>query len=89
MVTRRFLTIRSKQKASSAKTENQIKMNKIKLYLQESYTELVNKVSWPSWQQLQSSAILVMVASLIFAGVIFVMDFGFRNIMTTIYNLLY
>jgi hypothetical protein len=30
-----------------------------------------------------------MVASLIFAGVIFVMDFGFRNIMTTIYNLLY
>jgi preprotein translocase subunit SecE len=77
------------QKLPTAKTDNQKKMNKIKLYLQESYTELVNKVSWPTWAQLQSSAIVVMVASLIFAGVIFVMDFGFRNIMTTIYNLLY
>ncbi|NCB97446.1 MAG: preprotein translocase subunit SecE [Bacteroidia bacterium] len=64
-------------------------MNKIKLYFQESYTELVKKVSWPSWAQLQSSAIVVMVASAIFAVVIFAMDFAFRNIMTFIYNLLY
>jgi preprotein translocase subunit SecE len=64
-------------------------MNRVKLYLQESYTELVKKVSWPTWAQLQSSAIVVMVASLIFAIVVFVMDFGFRNIMTFIYNLLY
>ncbi|MDD3035275.1 MAG: preprotein translocase subunit SecE [Rikenellaceae bacterium] len=64
-------------------------MNKIKLYFQESYTELVKKVSWPSWSQLQSSAIVVMVASAIFAVVIFAMDFAFRNIMTFIYNLLY
>ncbi|MFA6335643.1 MAG: preprotein translocase subunit SecE [Bacteroidales bacterium] len=64
-------------------------MNKFKLYLQESYTELVKKVSWPSWSQLQSSAIVVMIASLIFAIVIFIMDFGFRNIMTSIYKLLY
>ena len=64
-------------------------MNKIKLYLQESYTELVKKVSWPSWSQLQSSAIVVMIASLIFAIVIFAMDLGFRNIMTFIYKMLY
>jgi len=64
-------------------------MNKIKLYIQESYTELVKKVSWPSWSQLQNSAIVVMVASLIFALVIFAMDMGFRNIMTTIYKMLY
>lgn len=64
-------------------------MNKIKLYLQESYTELVKKVTWPTWAQLQSSAIVVMIASLIFAIVIFTMDFGFRNIMTFIYKLLY
>ncbi|MCK9628549.1 MAG: preprotein translocase subunit SecE [Bacteroidales bacterium] len=64
-------------------------MNKIKLYFQESYTELVKKVSWPSWSQLQSSAIVVMIASAIFAVVIFAMDFAFRNIMTFIYNLLY
>ncbi|HCV15121.1 MAG TPA: elongation factor Tu, partial [Rikenellaceae bacterium] len=42
-----------------------------------------------TWSQLQNSAIVVMIASLIFALVIFAMDFGFRNIMTFIYNMLY
>ena len=64
-------------------------MNKFTLYIKESYVELAKKVAWPSWSQIQSSAILVMVASLIFALVIFVMDLGFRNIMTAIYNMLY
>jgi len=64
-------------------------MKKIKTYILESYNELAHKVSWPNWAQLQSSALLVMVASVIFALVIFVMDFAFRNIMTTIYNMLY
>ncbi len=64
-------------------------MNKFTLYIKESYVELAKKVAWPSWAQLQSSAILVMVASLIFALVIFVMDLGFKNIMTAIYNMLY
>ena len=64
-------------------------MSKITLYIKESYVELAKRVTWPSWAQLQSSAILVMVASLIFALVIFVMDLGFKNIMTAIYNMLY
>lgn len=64
-------------------------MNRIALYFKESYIELAKKVSWPSWAQLQSSAILVMVASLIFALVIFAMDISFKNIMTFIYNMLY
>lgn len=78
-----------RQTASFVSVENLKKMNKIKLYLQESYIELVKKVSWPSWFQLQSSAIVVMIASLIFAVVIFTMDFSFRNIMTFIYKMLY
>jgi len=64
-------------------------MNKIKTYIQESYNELVHKVTWPNWNQLQGSAILVMIASVIFASIIFVMDFAFRSIMTTIYHTLY
>jgi len=64
-------------------------MKKIKTYILESYNELAHKVSWPTWNQLQSSAIVVMVASVIFAIVIFTMDVTFRNIMTTIYKLLY
>ncbi len=64
-------------------------MNKVAIYFKESYIELAKKVSWPTWSQLQSSAILVMVASLIFAAVVFVMDLAFKNIMTFIYNMLY
>ncbi len=64
-------------------------MNKVKLYIQESYTELVKKVTWPTWAQLQNSAIVVMIASLIFALIISGMDFGFKTIMTFIYNMLY
>ena len=49
----------------------------LKTTFKESYDELVHKVTWPSWKQLQSSSILVLVASLIIAGIIFVMDYVF------------
>ncbi len=62
-------------------------MRKFVNYLKESYTELTKKVSWPTWDKLQSSAILVMVATLIFAVVIFAMDFAFRHLMTFIYTM--
>ena len=56
-------------------------MSKIGMYFKDSYSELVHKVSWPTWSQLQNSAIIVMVASVIIAVVIFAMDFTFRNLM--------
>jgi preprotein translocase subunit SecE len=59
---------------------------KLKAYFAESYKELTQKVTWPSWQELQSSAIIVMVASLIIAVVIFLMDFAFSHIMKLIYQ---
>lgn len=62
-------------------------MRKFINYLKESYTEMTKKVSWPSWDKLQSSAILVMVASVIFAIVIFAMDFTFQHLMSAIYTL--
>jgi preprotein translocase subunit SecE len=46
-------------------------------YIEESFSELVHKVTWPTWQQLQSSSIVVLVASLIFALIIFAMDYVF------------
>ncbi|MCC8019541.1 MAG: preprotein translocase subunit SecE [Rikenellaceae bacterium] len=58
-------------------------------YVKNSYNELVHKVTWPSIKELQSSAIVVMVASLIFALVILVMDIAFENLMKFIYELLY
>lgn len=58
-------------------------------YLQEIYDEMVHKVTWPTWKELQSSAIIVMVASLLIAVVIFVMDFTFEHAMAWVYRLLY
>ena len=61
-------------------------MRKFINYLKESYAELTKKVSWPSWDKLQNSAIVVMVASVIFAIVIFAMDYCFQNLMSFIYT---
>ena len=60
---------------------------KLKAYFAESYKELTQKVTWPTWQELQSSAIIVMVASLIIAILIYLMDASFSQIMKQIYRL--
>ena len=64
-------------------------MNSIVAYIKDSYSELVNKVSWPSRSELANSAIVVLVASLLIALVIFAMDKTFEVIMKFIYGLLY
>jgi preprotein translocase subunit SecE len=61
----------------------------IKGYLQESFTELMHKVTWPTWGELQNSAVLVMVATLIVALLVAGMDFIFSRAMQFIYSLLY
>lgn len=48
-----------------------------KTYLSESYNELVHKVSWPTWKELQSSAIVVLISALIISMIVFLMDFIF------------
>jgi preprotein translocase subunit SecE len=64
-------------------------LKRIKEYFSEAYDELMHKVTWPSWKELQSSALVVMVASFIIALVIFVMDISFENMMKFIYGLFY
>jgi len=63
-------------------------MAKIKIieYAKESYDELLHKVSWPTWNELQSSAIVVSVASLIIALVVYLMDIGFSSILKGFYT---
>ena len=60
---------------------------KIKGYLKNAYIELVKKVTWPTWGDLQNSAIIVMIASFIIALVIYLMDISFSSLMKLIYNL--
>jgi preprotein translocase subunit SecE len=59
---------------------------RISNYIKESYNELVHKVSWPTRQELSSSTVVVMTASLIMAAVIFVIDFGFENLVKVFYD---
>lgn len=66
-----------------------VMLKRIKEYFQEAYDELVHKVTWPTWKELQSSALVVMVASFIIALVIFAMDISFENVMKVIYGLFY
>jgi preprotein translocase subunit SecE len=61
--------------------------SKIVAYFRESYDELMHKVSWPSWSELQGSAIVVSIASLIIALVVFLMDETFRNVLLQFYKL--
>ena len=61
--------------------------NKVVNYISESYDELMHKVSWPSWAELQGSAIVVSVATLIIAIIVFAMDEVFRNILEQFYKL--
>jgi preprotein translocase subunit SecE len=61
-------------------------MERVKNYVLESIDEVKNKVSWSKFNELQSSAILVLVASLIFALVIGLIDFGFQNALSWFYK---
>ena len=56
-------------------------------YCKESYDELVHKVTWPSLSELTNSAVVVLLASLLIAVVVFVMDFLFQNAMEFIYSI--
>ena len=55
--------------------------------IKESYDELVYKVSWPTQKQLVNSSVLVLVASVIIAAFIWVVDRVFNMLMEIIYSI--
>ena len=63
-------------------------MSKIRTYFEETTSELMTKVSWPSWSELQGSAVVVMVASLMIALLIFAMDMVFNKLMEEFYKII-
>ena len=62
-------------------------MKKFINYCKESFVELTKKTTWPTWEKLQSSAILVIVTTVLLAALLWVIDFVFQNVMTGIYTL--
>ena len=63
-------------------------MAKLGNYIQEAYDELVHKVSWPSWDELQQTTIIVLVGLIITTLVIFGMDFVSERFLTFLYSIL-
>jgi len=60
-------------------------MDKIKATFKEYLDELLYKVQWPSLDELQSSTVTVLVASIMIALAIFLMDIVFKNSMSGLY----
>ena len=64
-------------------------MNKIVSYLKDSYKELTEKVTWPNWEELQQSTMIVIVSTLVITAIISLMDFAAGGALKFVYNQLF
>ena len=64
-------------------------MNKIANYFRDSFLELKDKVTWPTWPQLQQSTMIVLAATIVITFVVLAMDFVFGNGLKFIYKQLF
>jgi len=62
--------------------------SKLGTYVQDAYDELLHKVSWPTWDELQQTTFIVLVALALVTLVVFGMDLVSENVLTFIYKLL-
>lgn len=62
-------------------------MNKVSTYFRESIRELMEKVTWPTWAQLQQSTLIVLIATVIITGVVWVMDLASNGLLKLVYSL--
>ncbi|MGC4036745.1 MAG: preprotein translocase subunit SecE [Chitinophagaceae bacterium] len=62
-------------------------MTKIANYFKESFKELTEKVTWPTWAQLQQSTMIVLVATLLFTLMVGIMDFVAGTVLKFIYKM--
>lgn len=63
-------------------------MSKFGNYIQEAYDELVHKVSWPSWDELQQTTVIVLVALAITTLLMLGMDVASEKVLTLLYNII-
>ena len=62
-------------------------MEKLKNLWNLTWDELLNKVTWPTWDELRASTILVIIASLIFAVIIYAIDLSVGSMLKFIYSM--
>jgi len=61
-------------------------MSKLTKYFRDTTEEMRYKVTWPSFEELQKSAGLVLIGSLVFAAVVGLMDVVFNKSLDVFYN---
>ncbi|MEO6963285.1 MAG: preprotein translocase subunit SecE [Puia sp.] len=62
-------------------------MNKVTTYFKESYKELLEKVTWPTWSELQQSTVIMLVAIMLITFLVYVMDIVSNGVLKFIYSL--
>ena len=62
-------------------------MNKISLYISDSYKEMMQKVTWPTWEELQQSTMIVLAATIIITTLVWIMDFASNGVLQFVYSL--
>ena len=61
-------------------------MNAIRAWFSEVYDEMMNKVSWPTREELQESTVIVLVAAVILAVCIGIIDLSTHLILGIVYR---
>jgi preprotein translocase subunit SecE len=64
-------------------------MNKVANYFSESWKEMLEKVTWPTWDELQQSTVIVLGATLVITLIVSLMDLGSQYLLKAIYSLFY
>ena len=63
-------------------------MDKITLYFQEAYDELMHKVTWPTWAELQESSVIVLVTAIIISMIVLFIDVVFKYGIQELYKII-
>jgi preprotein translocase subunit SecE len=61
-------------------------MEKVTKYISDTVEEMKHRVSWPKYSELQSSSVLVLVGSIVFAVVVGLMDVVYDSTLSWFYN---
>ena len=63
-------------------------MNKVTTYFQEAYDELMHKVTWPTWGELQDSAVVVLITAFIISLIVLGIDITFKEGTQALYKVI-
>ena len=63
-------------------------MNKFTAYFEEAYDELMHKVTWPTWGELQDSAVVVLIAAVLISVIVLLIDVSFKEGTSLLYNVI-